>query len=74
MIFLIKNGELLEAYNNIWERVSNLMKKDLIVSVYDEEYLKTKTKSYDRKVNTNLYENTKKRCTVFVNNINKFCL
>ena len=30
--FFIKNWELLEAYNNIWEKVSNLIKKDLAVN------------------------------------------
>ena len=30
--FFIKNWELLEAYNNTWEKVSNLIKKDLVVN------------------------------------------
>lgn len=43
MSFLIKDEELSEAYNIIWDRVSNLMKKGL-----DSEpvYLKTKIKPY----------------------------
>ena len=29
MSFLIKNYELLEKYNNIWDKISNCIKKDL---------------------------------------------
>ena len=34
MSFLIKNEELLEKYNEIWGKVSNNVKKDLIGSLY----------------------------------------
>ena len=53
--FLIKSKEFLEKYNEIWERVRNTIKKDLIVSetVYNEKY-KTKTKSYEGKISTNI--------------------
>ena len=33
MSFLIKDNELLENYNEIWDKVSNTIKKDLIVSL-----------------------------------------
>ena len=33
MSFLIKDYELLENYNEIWDKVSNTIKKDLIVSL-----------------------------------------
>ena len=32
--FLIKDDELLEKYNEIWDKVTNSMKKDLIVNLY----------------------------------------
>ena len=32
--FLIKNDELLEKYNEIWEKVKNSIKKSLIVNLY----------------------------------------
>ena len=34
MSFFIKDNELLEKYNKIWDKVSNTIKKDLIVSLY----------------------------------------
>ena len=47
MSFLIKNDELLEKYNEIWERVSNRIKKEFNrETAFNKKYLKTKTKSY----------------------------
>ena len=37
MSFLIKDDELLEAYNKIWDKVSNSIKKYLIVNWYTME-------------------------------------
>ena len=34
MSFLVKNSELLENYNDIWENVKNSIKKNLIVNLY----------------------------------------
>lgn len=46
----IKDEELLETYNKIWDRVSNLMKKGFdSETLYNEKYLKTKLKSYNSK-------------------------
>ena len=33
MSFLIKNDELLDKYNEIWDKVNKVIKKDLIVSL-----------------------------------------
>ena len=51
---MIKDNKLLQKYNEIWNKVSNTIKK-LFDSepLYNEKYLKTKVKSYDRKINTN---------------------
>ena len=52
--FLIKDDELLEKYNEIWEKVRNSIKKEFDSKpVYSEKYLKTKTKSSKEKINTN---------------------
>ena len=32
--FMIKNKELLEKYNEIWEKIRNSIKKDLMVNLY----------------------------------------
>ena len=54
MSFMIKNKELLGKCTEIWEKVSNSMKKGFDDEpVYNEKYTKTKTKSYERKINTN---------------------
>ena len=34
MSFLIKNYELLEKYNKIWDKISNCIKKDLAADQY----------------------------------------
>ena len=48
MSFLLKDDELLEKYNEIWEKVKNIIKKEFdSESVYNEKYLKTKIKSYN---------------------------
>ena len=58
MSFLIKDNELIEKYNNIWDKVSNAIKKGFDSEpVYNEKYSKTKIKSYEGKVNTNLHNN-----------------
>ena len=56
MSFLIRDDELLEQYDKIWDKVRNSMKKGFDSEpVYNEKYLKTKTKSYDENISTNFY-------------------
>ena len=56
--FLIKDDELLEKYNKIWDIVSNSIKKGFDNDpVQKKKYLKTKAKSYEGKINTNFYNN-----------------
>ena len=53
MLFLIKD-ELLEKSNEICEKVSKSIKKELdSKSLYDKKYLKAKINSYNEKSNTN---------------------
>ena len=52
MSFLIKDDELIEKYNEIWEKVTNIIKKEFDSEpVYNENYLKAKIKSYNGKIN-----------------------
>ena len=58
MSFLIKDDELLEKYNEIWEKVKNIIKKKIDTELlYNEKYLKTKIKSYNGKTNPNFHNN-----------------
>ena len=51
-------NELLEKYNEIWEKVNNSLKKEFDSKpVYYEKYLKFKRKSYNGKINTNFHNN-----------------
>ena len=51
MSFLIKDDELLEKYNGIWEKVKNSIKKEFDSEpLYNEKYLKAKIKSQDKKL------------------------
>ena len=54
--FLIKDDELLEKYNEIWEKVSSSIKKGFDSEpIYNEKYPKNKIKSYEGKINTNFH-------------------
>ena len=56
--FLINDNELLEKYNEICEKVKNIIKKEFDgEAVYNEKYLKAKIKSYNGKINTNFHNN-----------------
>ena len=56
--FLIKDNELLEKYNEIWEKVKNSIKKKFDSEpVYNDKYLKAKIRSYNGKINTNFHNN-----------------
>ena len=58
MSFLIKDDELLEKYNEIWEKVKNSREKVFYSEPeYDEKYLKAKIKSYNGKINTSFHNN-----------------
>ena len=56
MTFLINDDELLEKYKEIWKEIKNSIKKEFDSEpVYNENYLIVKIKSYNEKLNTNLY-------------------
>ena len=53
--FLIKDDELWEKYNVVWEKIKKSLEKEFDSElVYIEKYLKIKIKSYDGKINTKL--------------------
>ena len=59
MSFLILNDELVEKWNEIWEKVTNSIKKEFDRGpVYIEKYLKAKIKSFNGKINT-IFHNKK---------------
>ena len=52
----IKDEKLLEKDNEIWKKISNIIKKEFDSKlVYNEKYLKTKIKSRNGKTNTNFH-------------------
>ena len=58
MSFLIKDDELLEKYKEIWEKVKDSLKREFdIKPLYNKKYLRAKIKPYNRKINTNFYNN-----------------
>ena len=58
MSFFIKDDELLERYNEIWEKIKNSIRKEFDSKpVHNEKYLNTKIKSYNGKINTNFHRN-----------------
>ena len=56
MILLIKDNQLEEIYNKIWDKISKVIKKGFESEhVCNEKHLKTKIKSYKARVNTNCH-------------------
>ena len=56
---MIKDDELLEKGNEIWEKILKSIKKEFDSEpLYDEKYLKAKIKSYNEKININ-FDNDK---------------
>ena len=71
MYILIEDGDLIEIYNTIRDKISADIKKKLDSEpVYNKNYLKTKIKSYGDKV-TDIYD--KKNRLLFSRNCLKFC-
>ena len=62
MSFLIKNEEwLLEKCNEIWDKVSNTIKKGFDrESAYNEKFLRTEMKYYKEKIIINFYYSDEK--------------
>ena len=57
-LFLIKNDELLEKFNEIWEKVKNSIQKEFDSEpLCNEKYLKAKIKTYNGRINTDFYNN-----------------
>ena len=53
---MIKDDELLEKYNEIWEKVSNSIKNGFdSETLCNEKYLKTKIKYYEGEINTHFH-------------------
>ena len=58
MSFLIKDNELLEKSNEMWDKVKNSIRKEFVSKpVYNEKYLKANRKFYNGKINTNFHNN-----------------
>ena len=78
MSFLIKRKKLLEKYNEVWKKVSNIIKKEFDNKpVYNEKYIKSKIKSYNGKINTHFHNNKiPKEGSMYlsISNINWFSL
>ena len=56
--FLIKDDELLEKYNEIWDKVCHTVGKEYDSNpVYNKKYLRAKIKSYNGKININFHNN-----------------
>ena len=55
---LVYDKELLKKYNEIWDKLSNLLKKEFdLKPVRDNKYFKIKIKIYNNRINTNFHSN-----------------
>ena len=58
MNFSVDDEKLLEAYNVLWDKISNLLEKEFDCEpVCDNKYIRTKIKSYNKKMNTHFRSN-----------------
>ena len=58
MSFFLKDDEVLDKYNEIWDVIKKKLKiKFHSMPVYDEKYLKTKVREYDGVIKTNFLGN-----------------
>ena len=58
MSLLVEDDDLLEKYNEFWEKVKNSIKNEFDSEpVYNEKYLKAKTKSYNGRIHAKFYNN-----------------
>ena len=58
MTLLIKDVKILKKYNEIWQKVTKIIYKEVDSNpVYNEKYIETKIKVYVKKVNTNFHGN-----------------
>ena len=73
MSFLIKDGDVLDKYNEIWNRIKMALSiKFHNMPVYDEKYIKAKVKEFNGVVKTNFLgdeipkENVHYTCTASI--------
>ena len=69
VFILIKDDELLKNTIKFGRKIKNNLKKEFhIEPVYNEKYLKARVKSYNEKINANLYDSKipKKVLNLFV--------
>ena len=58
MNLLVHDKELLKKYNVVWDKISNLLKKEFASEpMYDNKYIKTKIKIYNNKISINFHGN-----------------
>ena len=57
MSFFVKDDNVLDKYNEIWDVVKKMKIKFHSIPVYEEKYLKTKVREYDRVIKTKLLGN-----------------
>ena len=58
MSFMIKNDDVLDKYNEIWDKIKNKLNiKFHSMPVYDEKYIKFKVREFDGGIKTNFLGN-----------------
>ena len=58
MSFMIKDKNILNKYNEIWEKIKETLNiKFHIMPIYDQTYIKIKVREFDGKIKTNFLGN-----------------
>ena len=54
MSFVIKENDVLDKYNEIWDRIKNTLNiKFQSIAVYDEQYIKAKVRAFNDEIKLN---------------------
>ena len=54
MSFVIKDNDVLEEYNEIWDKIKNKLNIEFhSMSIYDEKYIKAKVSEFNDVIKTN---------------------
>ena len=55
---LVYDNNLLKIYNEIWNKISDLLKKEFdIKPVHNSKYIKVKIKIYNNKIDSSFHDN-----------------
>ena len=75
MSFMVKDDDLLDKYNKIWDKIKDKLSiKFHSTPVYDEKYVKTKVREFDSVIKKKIIvnKNTKRKRTLHLHSVRNY--